>query len=79
MIIGTGLLQGMIDESVHDATVDDMTADSGILKEILMLLRRYVPEMANMQLVTDTGALVGQLAPAMDAQLGVIARRRSYA
>ena len=79
MIIGTGLLQGMIDESVHDATVDDMTADSRILKEILMLLRRYVPEMANMQLVTDTGALVGQLAPAMDAQLGVIARRRSYA
>ena len=79
MIIGTGLLQGMIDESVKDAEVGDANADSKVLKEILMLLRRYVPELANMTLVTDTGALVGQLAPAMDAQLGVIARRRSYA
>lgn len=79
MIIGTGLLQGMIDESVKDATVEETTSDGEILKQILTLLRQYIPDMANMQLVTDTGALVGQLAPAMDAQLGVIARRRSYA
>lgn len=79
MIIGTGLLQGMIDESVKDATVDETNTDGEILKQILTLLRQYIPDMANMQLVTDTGALVGQLAPAMDAQLGVIARRRSYA
>ena len=79
MIIGTGLLQGMIDESVKDATVEETNTDGEILKQILTLLRQYIPEMANMQLVTDTGALVGQLAPAMDAQLGVIARRRSYA
>ena len=79
MIIGTGLLQGMIDESVKDATVEETNTDGEILKQILTLLRQYIPDMANMQLVTDTGALVGQLAPAMDAQLGVIARRRSYA
>lgn len=79
MIIGTGLLQGMIDESVKDATVDESNTDGEILKQILTLLRQYIPDMANMQMVTDTGALVGQLAPAMDAQLGVIARRRSYA
>ena len=79
MIIGTGLLQGMIDESVKDATVEESNTDGEILKQILTLLRQYIPDMANMQLVTDTGALVGQLAPAMDAQLGVIARRRSYA
>lgn len=79
MIIGTGLLQGMIDESVKDATVEETNTDGEILKQILTLLRQYIPDMANMQLVTDTGALVGQLAPAMDAQLGAIARRRSYA
>lgn len=79
MIIGTGLLQGMIDESVKDATVEETNTDGEILKQILTLLLQYIPDMANMQLVTDTGALVGQLAPAMDAQLGVIARRRSYA
>lgn len=79
MIIGTGLLQGMIDESVKDATVEESNTDGEILKQIFTLLRQYIPDMANMQLVTDTGALVGQLAPAMDAQLGVIARRRSYA
>jgi len=79
MIIGTGLLQGMIDESVKDATVEESNTDGEILKQILTLLRQYIPDMANMQLVTDTGALVGQLAPAMDEQLGVIARRRSYA
>lgn len=79
MIIGTGLLQGMIDESVKDATVEETNTDGEILKQILTLLRQYIPDMANMQLVTDTGALVGQLAPAMDEQLGVIARRRSYA
>lgn len=79
MIIGTGLLQGMIDESVKDATVEESNTDGEILKQILTLLRQYIPDIANMQMVTDTGALVGQLAPAMDAQLGVIARRRSYA
>ena len=36
----------------------------------------YLPQMANMQMVTDTGALVGQLAPQMDEQLGVIAMRQ---
>ena len=79
MIIGTGLLQGMIDESVKDATVEESNTDGEILKQILTLLRQYIPDISNMQMVTDTGALVGQLAPAMDAQLGVIARRRSYA
>ncbi len=36
----------------------------------------YLPQLANMKVVTDTGALVGQLAPQMDEQLGVIAMRQ---
>jgi hypothetical protein len=36
----------------------------------------YLPQLANMSMVTDTGALVGQLAPQMDQRLGVIAMRQ---
>ena len=35
----------------------------------------YLPQLANMSVVADTGALVGQLAPAMNVQLGVMAAR----
>lgn len=36
----------------------------------------YLPQLANMKLVTDTGALVGQLAPKMDERLGVLVSRQ---
>lgn len=41
-----------------------------ILTKIFDILAQYIPELANMQLVTDTGALVGELAPKMDTELG---------
>lgn len=34
------------------------------------LMMEYFPQFANMQMVTDTGALVGELAPRMDTALG---------
>lgn len=37
---------------------------------------QYMPQMANMQLVMDSGAIVGELAPGMDAALGKMAKRR---
>ena len=37
----------------------------------------YLPGLAQMQIVTDTGALVGELAPGMDAALGRISARRA--
>lgn len=43
---------------------------------ILNLLSEYMPKVANMQLVTDTGALVGAIAPAMDGSLGRAAMHR---
>ena len=36
----------------------------------------YLPKLAEMKMVTDTGALVGQLAPQMDERLGVMALRQ---
>ena len=47
-----------------------------MLMSILSQYLPYLPEIANMQLVTDTGALVGQLAPQMDQRLGVISYRQ---
>lgn len=37
----------------------------------------YLPGLAQMQIVTDTGVLVGELAPGMDAALGRISARRA--
>lgn len=50
--------------------------DHRLLEQLLEFLQQYLPQMANMQMVTDTGALVGQLAPAMDARMGIMAARR---
>ena len=44
--------------------------------EVLSLLRAWLPRLGNMQMVTETGALVGQLAAGMDGALGT---RQSYA
>lgn len=43
--------------------------------EIIALLQQYLPQMANKNIVMDTGALVGQIAPAMDNALGKIVNR----
>jgi hypothetical protein len=52
--------------------------DDATGRTIIAMLSRYLPylpEVANMKMVTDTGALVGQLAPKMDKELGVISQR----
>ncbi len=46
------------------------------LKDIMNLLMEYLPTFGNYNLVTDTGAVVGWLAPAMDTELGNIKRRK---
>lgn len=45
------------------------------LDRILTILESYmpfIPQLANLKLVTDTGVLAGELAPAMDEELGKI-------
>lgn len=51
------------------------TADT--LMNIFELIREYMPQLANMQLVTDTGVLAGELAPALDVELGNITVKRN--
>lgn len=50
---------------------------NSVLNRILMILADYLPQLANMQLVTDTGALVGELAVPLDERLGIIQRRKA--
>ena len=51
-------------------------SDTAALTAMLGQYLPYLPQLANMKVVTDTGALVGQLAPQMDERLGVIAMRQ---
>lgn len=41
--------------------------------QLMELLLQFLPQMANMQLVMDSGAVVGEIAPQMDAELGRLA------
>lgn len=50
--------------------------NNAALMALLAQYLPYLPELANMQLVTDTGALVGQIAPQIDDRLGVLAQRQ---
>lgn len=48
-----------------------------ILADIFGIMTEYMPQLANMQIVTDMGVVAGQLAPAMDIELGNNARKRN--
>lgn len=71
VVSGTDTLMQMISEAVSakNARLE------AILANILAFLMDMMPQMANMQLVTDTGVLIGELAPGMDEALGELARR----
>ena len=45
-------------------------------QEVVELLREYLPALANMKIMLDGRATVGALAPAMDAQMGIISARK---
>ena len=64
---------------VRTAVKDENSGMEDVLTRILAILAEYLPGMANMKLVTDTGALVGALAPETDNRLGDITRRRARA
>jgi len=82
-------IQSAIPTSVDVGAIDVLTnlpnsvsfaGSSDLLSQKLDVLigevRRYLPQLAGMQLVADTGATIGWLAPAMDDTLGAIRRRK---
>lgn len=77
-----GLSNGALaSASIGPAPTAPQSAPAGdsaaLLQKAVDLLGKYLPEVANLQVVTDTGALVGELAPGMDAALGRRAKRKA--
>ena len=66
----------MMADGAVDISGDSSGGQSGALLTLLGEYLPYLPQLANMKMVTDTGVLVGQLAPQMDTQLGVLALRQ---
>jgi phage-related protein len=64
------VLQKYVEESVakNNAVFADAINDG--FDRLLDFLQAYIPELSNMQMVMDSGAVVAELAPAMDARLG---------
>ena len=78
-----GVMRGLADDMQSGISTDfsvngtgSFNGTSGGLAAVLALLEKYLPQMGNYQLVADTGAVVGWLAPAMDDALGTMQRRK---
>lgn len=72
VVSGTDTLMKLISAAVasQNARLEET------VQKILDFMVQYMPQMANMQLVMDSGVVVGELAPGMDAALGKLATRR---
>lgn len=77
VVSGTETLMNMIATAV--ASQNGAVADSvnNGFASLMTLLIQYFPQFANIQMVTDTGVLIGELAPGMDAELGIISNHKA--
>ena len=62
--------------SIVESIINDLRAQGYTLNRLYELLAELLPNFENLQLVTDTGALVGELAEQMDEKLGAFNRRK---
>lgn len=62
--------------SIVESIINDLRAQGYTLSRLYELLAELLPNFENLQLVTDTGALVGELAEQMDEKLGTFNRRK---
>ena len=67
-------ISGRYTGGYHGAASAIGVSDSG---RIVMLLEQYLPMLANMKVIMDSGQVVGLLAPGMDAELAKINSRRA--
>ena len=68
-VVGTQSLMDMIRGATHDGVVDEVHSLRLDLNTLIEFLYNWLPQLANMKLVTDTGVLAGELAPAMNEEL----------
>ena len=71
VVSGTETLMNMISSAVA-AQNEELT---NTVSNLFAFLQEYLPGMSNMQLVIDSGAVIGELAPGMDKALGKISYR----
>ena len=72
VVSGTDTLMNMI-STVVSAQNQQMEE---LLSKIMKIMLQYLPQMSSMQVVLDSGATIGQLAPGMDDAIGKLADRR---
>ena len=68
-VVGTQSLMDMIRGATHDGVVDEVHSLRLDLNTLIEFLYNWLPQLANLKLVTDTGVLAGELAPAMNEEL----------
>ena len=76
VMIGKNTMLGMIREAVAGEIGNMTEMLNTILDKIFRLLSEYLPDLANMSMVLDSGVLVGQLAPSMDTEFGKIIKHK---
>lgn len=68
--VKTGKVTGMMETITAMSARNDRVAS--MCGEIVNIISRYLPQMANMQVVLDTGTFIGHLTPKIDNELGDI-------
>lgn len=73
--VNNSMNTGSIEPNKATATNETTTFDNDSLTRIDSMLTEYLPALASLKVVLETGKLVGELAPAMDKELGKLATR----
>ena len=76
IMYGKTNLMNDIREAVSSENENMIETLNNVLERIFNILSEYIPELANRQLVLDTGAVVGGLAPSMDTEFGKIIKHK---
>lgn len=76
MMYGKNNLMNDIRTAVAAENDDVIQKVNEMFNRLLNILEQYFPEFANLKMVLDSGALVGELAPAMDEEIGDIIRKK---
>lgn len=76
VMIGKDTMLNMIRQAVSLETGEIVKALYDLFYKLFDILGQYFPEFSNMKVVLDSGALVGEIAPGIDYELGKLLRDR---
>ena len=71
---GPEVIMGL--DALRDMAASPNNELASVMNSVIAILNEYLPQLANMSVLLDSGEMVGAMAPAMDAQLGVLAARK---